>query len=80
MYICLDCGKVFSEPKHWVETHGLSHGPYEEFNGCPTCGGAYAKALKCSCCGEWIRGEYVKTTEGERYCDGCYCHYTIGEE
>ena len=78
MYICLDCGAVFDEPQHWEEKHGLTHGPYEEFSGCPECGGAYAETFKCSCCDEWIDGDYIETADDGRYCEACYCKKTIG--
>jgi hypothetical protein len=44
MYKCLDCGRTFSTPKYWQETHGLDYGPYEQFSGCPFCGGDYEDA------------------------------------
>ena len=40
-YTCLDCGKTFDDPKRWEERHGLDSPPYEDFSGCPYCGGAY---------------------------------------
>lgn len=41
MYICLDCGREFDEPKKYIETHGLPCPPYEEFYVCPFCNGDY---------------------------------------
>jgi hypothetical protein len=61
MYVCLDCQHIFEEGKHYVEAHGLDAPPYEEFDGCPKCGGAYVEAKKCDCCGEYITGDYIKT-------------------
>ena len=40
-YVCLECGKQFSFPKHYIEKHGLDTPPYEEWYGCPYCAGAY---------------------------------------
>lgn len=40
-YQCLDCGRKFSEPEKYQETHGLDSPPYEEWYGCPYCAGAY---------------------------------------
>ena len=68
MYICLDCGHIFDEPKEWVETHGFDYGPYEEWSGCPRCGGAYEKAVECDICGEYYRKSEL--TDG--LCDNCY--------
>lgn len=80
MLICTECYNIFPEPRHYVETHGLERPPYEEWFGCPECGGSYAKAHRCGECGEWITGEYVKLKSGERFCETCYILYEIGEE
>ena len=80
MWICLDCGRVFEETKHYTETHGLSAPPYEEYDACPRCGGAYATAFRCDCCDKWITDTYVKTKAGERYCENCYMPMDLGEE
>lgn len=79
MFICLDCGCVFDEPKHWIETHGLDSPPYEEWDGCPSCGGAYVETYKCDNCGDWINGEYVKLKNGDNFCENCYEIREIGE-
>lgn len=79
MFICLDCGCVFDEPKHWIETHGLDSPPYEEWDGCPSCGGTYAETHKCDNCGDWINGEYVKLKNGDNFCENCYEIREIGE-
>lgn len=43
MYVCLECGYRFEEPKRYEERHGLDRfeGPGEWFSVCPACGGAY---------------------------------------
>jgi hypothetical protein len=80
MFICLDCYKVFEEGKYHTETHGLERPPYEHWYGCPYCGGGYATAYKCNKCDEWIVGEYIKTRDGERWCEGCYTQMELGDE
>jgi len=50
MYICLDCGYIFTQPQHIVERHGLDTPPFEEYTGCPKCGGAYDYAYMCKYC------------------------------
>ena len=80
MFVCLDCDKLFEEPKHYIETHGLESPPYEEFEGCPYCGGTCVETYRCDCCGQWLVGSYVKTKEGFRYCDNCYTGHELGEE
>lgn len=79
MFICLDCGCVFDEPKHWIETHGLDSPPYEEWDGCPSCGGAYAETYKCDGCNDWLCGTYVEVENGNKYCENCYEIREIGE-
>ena len=80
MYVCLDCGCIFSEPKNYVETHGFSTPPYEKWSGCPNCNGAYTEAYECGCCDEWIDGTYIKLEDGERICENCYTTYELGDE
>ena len=79
-YLCLDCGEIFDQPSHWEECHGFDHGPFEHFSGCPYCGEAYVGTHKCDCCGEWITGNYIKTEDGQRICEGCYIVMEIGDE
>ena len=57
-YTCLDCGKTFDDPKRWEERHGLDSPPYEDFSGCPYCGGAYARTILCDACGDVIASIY----------------------
>lgn len=38
MYKCRDCGYTFEEPHRWVERHGFTYGPFEEWSACPHCG------------------------------------------
>lgn len=79
-YICLDCGEVFDEPAYWEERHGFDYGPFEKWSGCPYCGESYTKAYKCSDCGDWIFGEYIKTASGHRFCENCYTTMELGDE
>lgn len=80
MFICLDCDCIFAETRHYVETHGLDSPPYEEYDGCPKCGGTYAETYECEECGNWITGEYIKLRNGDRVCEHCYTAYEIGDE
>lgn len=79
VYICLDCGCLFSEPKHYVETHGLDGPPYEEWDGCPSCGGTYVETYKCDGCSNWIEDSYVQLNDGDKFCSKCYKIMEIGE-
>lgn len=81
MLMCLECNEIFDEPKRWVEDHCLDSPPYEEWLGCPWCGGTYIEAHKCDCCGDWIVTEnYIKTNDGERFCEDCITHMRLGDE
>ena len=80
MYICLDCGKIFETPAHFAESHGFDTPPYEEFDGCPECGGAFVEAFECEHCGQLITGDYIELADGSRYCEECYCFKTVGED
>lgn len=72
MYICLDCENIFDTPKCYTETHGLNSPPYEIWNGCPKCAGAYVETMCCDQCDNWITGEYIKLKDGAVVCDQCY--------
>ena len=82
LFVCIDCGKTFSEPARWTEDRGEYFGfpTCEEFVGCPYCYGAYAVAHQCDCCDEWISDDYIKTEDGRRYCNDCIMHMKLGEE
>lgn len=77
MFICLDCGEIFEEPKIFTETHGLDSPPYEKLYGCPECGGNFTEAFECDVCGEYIDDEYIITDKGDRICNNCYTVYNI---
>lgn len=79
MFLCLDCGKLFEEPSYYAETHGLDTPPYETWNGCPKCSGAYVETFECSQCGEWITGDYIEVG-GELICEECYHIKSIDED
>jgi hypothetical protein len=72
MYFCLDCGSLFETPKKYIETHGLDTPPYEEWVGCPDCGGDYTQTEQCHLCGEWITGEYIILRGDTFICEDCY--------
>ena len=80
MFVCMECGKTFSKPVLWEEKHGLDFGPYEWWTGSPCCMAHYTKTFWCDCCNEWITGDYVKTKDGERFCERCITHYELGDE
>lgn len=80
MFVCKNCGALFEEPQYWEERHGLDHGPFETFSGCPRCSEPYVEAYKCDGCGEFITDTYVKTENDERYCSNCYMVMSLGEE
>lgn len=67
MYICSDCGLIFSEPKHYSEDRtpggAFEGGSFiEHYTGCPACSGAYEEAYECQRCGEYCKNNF---------CDSC---------
>lgn len=72
MFLCLECGGLFEDPKKYQETHGLDSPPYETWFGCPYCGGEYVETIQCDECGNWITGKYVEIDGGTVICDDCY--------
>ena len=84
MFVCMECGHIFDD-----EEVDIWEDPIGEFwgvpcsvttSGCPLCSGDYTKTYKCDCCGEYIVGDYIKTSNGKRFCENCYCGYELGEE
>lgn len=80
MYVCLECGRLFEEPKRYIETHGLDSPPYEASKGCPDCGGAYVETAECDMCGEWITGDYIELSDGKVVCENCYMERDVSED
>lgn len=82
MYICIECGNTFENPKRWQEDRGECFGfpTYESMSGCPDCSGCYTEAHRCNCCNEWIDDIYIKTDDGNRYCLNCYQVMHLGDE
>ena len=72
MFVCVECECLFEDPKEYTETHGLEHGPYEHFDGCPICGGAYVETHECALCGWWIVDDYIELNDGTKICSNCY--------
>lgn len=80
LLVCTVCGHLFEEPKYWQEVHGLDSGPYEIWSGCPHCSGHYVEAFTCDCCDKWIVDDYIKTADGQRFCNDCFFNMELGEE
>ena len=80
MFVCLECGRVFEEAIEWEENHGLDYGPYEKWSGCPSCKGDYVEAYPCDGCDDWITGQYVKLSNGERFCENCFYIMELDDE
>lgn len=79
MYVCMDCGKLFDEPKIIKEPNEFGT-PYETFAACPHCGGNFTTAHICTICGDYITDNYIKLDNGNRVCNNCYLNYELGEE
>lgn len=76
MYICLECGKTFEEPKTYREdlTPG---GAFEggafmhEYYACPYCEGAYRQAVRCDICGDYVCEEEIEIIDKDYVCSKC---------
>ena len=81
LFVCVECGKVFSHPVKWKEDRGEYFGfpAYEEYWGSPCCYEDYVEAKSCDECGEWITDDYFKIGN-QRYCQNCCRQYELGEE
>ena len=80
MYLCIECGALFDEPRRTIETHGLDGPPYEVWNVCPECGGAYVETVRCHMCADWITSDYVELNNGSIFCSDCYVVKNITED
>lgn len=55
MFICKECGHVFSEPGYYEESRPYGEADvYETFSCCPCCKGDYEEAVQCECCEEYF--------------------------
>lgn len=76
-YICLECKKVFDEPKMYKEdlTPG---GAFEggsfihEYYACPFCEGSYRLATMCDACSEYVNSEKTERVDNDILCMNCY--------
>lgn len=78
MFICLNCGALFENPKIHTETHGLDSPPFEKRKGCPICTEAFVETPTCDMCGEYITEDYC-VIGNKKYCNGCYTIKNLGE-
>lgn len=69
MFICLDCGKVFENPKMEKEYRGECFGypSYEAISYCPYCEGDYEEAEECERCENFFNCESIE----QGLCDCC---------
>ena len=67
MYKCLDCKNIFDVPSKVCDTHGLDTPPYEKYDACPECAGAFEETSECDLCGF----EFGKSELGEGICEKC---------
>lgn len=72
MYICHECGHIFTDSITLIERHGLDAPPYEYFEVSPCCQSNYTEAFICDKCGEYIDTETYVEIENNRYCENCF--------
>jgi DNA-directed RNA polymerase subunit RPC12/RpoP len=72
MYICLDCGKPFDNPRLYKEKLH-DDPPFEDCSVSPCCGGDFIESDKqCSICEQEIYGKYIVLATDEFVCHNCY--------
>jgi formylmethanofuran dehydrogenase subunit E len=76
IYTCLECGLAFDEPQEYCEFHELDSPPYENYKGCPNCGGVFINSVICTVCNQYITDDYIHVVDGQDICENCYtnCH------
>lgn len=77
IFVCLNCQHLFENPKKIIETHGFTDGVYENQYCCPRCNGSFVETDFCDCCGKYITGKYIKTKQGNKFCEHCYTEYKL---
>jgi hypothetical protein len=74
MFICNECGHIFSEPEIYKERHPYGEGyASESLACCPCCSGSFSEAVQCAVCGEYFAEEELE----DDMCPECYVE---GEE
>ena len=76
MLICCDCERLIEEDALSEYTEfddAWGHETYITHKCCPYCGSAaiIETTLKCSCCGEYIEGDFIRTEDDRNYCSEC---------
>lgn len=77
MYICHDCTGVFEKPKSYLERAAGDPLPFDEWFGCPYCGGCYSVLHICSICNEYILDDYITLKDGSDVCSHCFTPKTL---
>lgn len=77
LYICKECGAVFSEQYEYEEKHGFTDGPFEKWSACPYCGesGCEHAAICDNCSITVAESDISKIVVNGRtieVCDKCY--------
>lgn len=77
LYVCEDCGSVFTAPATLYEHHDeLDECPAEKLSVCPYCKSyAIYEARQCDMCGEYVTEDYVVLSDGTVACSDCYTVY-----
>ena len=72
MLICLNCSSRFDRPRLYRETSPGEDLPFNEFEGCPHCGGEFTERHVCAYCGESIREDHIRLKDGDYVCPDCF--------
>lgn len=72
MLICLNCSSRFDHPRLYHETSPGEDLPFNEFEGCPYCGGEFTEVHECSLCFDPILEDHIRLADGKYVCPNCY--------
>lgn len=84
MHYCFNCERFIAEEAllHHTERGEFWGAEYSETTKvCPHCKEDVVYLTKrCSCCGEYITGEYIQTDDEKYYCENCYVKGDMSED
>lgn len=80
MLHCNDCNNIFDKPQYiWEKNEFWGAVTSDKIEVCPICKSDNIELTdhlpKCECCNDICVGKYIKTDDGNYYCENCYLEY-----
>lgn len=72
MLICVECSNTFDRPRLYKDKICGEPLPFDEWYGCPYCGGEFTTLHTCSLCNESITEDCILLKTGEYICSNCF--------